>query len=139
MIYAADPMASERHHLYQEDIENNDASYLGMIGCSRAHVLCIKSNPSLSLIRFLIGLDPQVFCTSCSYFQNIEDSQYGRYPLHLVAQYSDSGALLQKKLQLDVSVTQTKNQIISGMTPLGAVCSRKYIPALMDMATCLME
>jgi hypothetical protein len=49
-IYLADPIALGRHHLDVEDLIDKD-----FIGYSPAHMLCMQTNPSLSLIRFLVG------------------------------------------------------------------------------------
>lgn len=60
------------------------------------------------------------------------------YPLHLVAEYSDSVELQQILIQLNVSMTKRKVSF-KGVNRLGILCRRKQFPATMNMMHCLIE
>jgi hypothetical protein len=81
----------------------DDNSY-EITGHSPAQVLCMRTNPSLSLIKFLIEHNPIAFNASCCAL----NPDVLIYPLHLAAEYSESMELLQIFLQLDKSVTIIK-------------------------------
>jgi hypothetical protein len=130
-LYLADPMTLGKHPFHIDDDTYND-----VIAYSPAHMLCIRTNPSLSLIRFLVEHNPMAFNARCS-------SDITIYPLHLAAEYSESIELLQILFQLDKSVAK----IMAGShyedqtphTPLGILCGRKESTARMDMIQCLIE
>lgn len=92
----------------------------------------MQSNPPLSLISFLISLDPAVFYASCSSDQ---------YPLCIAAQYSTSVELLQILLLINASLNKKKTSSFhrSTLIPLGTLCARKLFPAQTDMVRCLIE
>jgi len=138
-LYLADPLALDKPHL---DVEYEyDKS---LIGYSPAHLLCMRVNPSLSLIKFLVGHNPMAFNSSCSseHELDVEDGGYSMYPLHLAAENSQSIELLQILLQLDQSVTKKKAASYCDHiphTPLGFLCFNKESPTTMDMILCLIK
>jgi hypothetical protein len=84
-----------------------------VIGYSPAYILCMKTNPSLSLIKFLAGHNPRAFVDFCSSqlndeFAYEEGEHYEIYALHLAADHSESVTLLQILLQLDKLVTKKR-------------------------------
>lgn len=76
LIYAADSSALNKHHL-QENWE--------ITGYSPVHMLCMKNNPSVTLLKSFMIMSSKSFYMSTSY-NNEDPAQYGRYPLHLVAE-----------------------------------------------------
>lgn len=123
-MYAEHPVALERHRFERQKL---------ISGCFPAHMLCIIKITPLPLIRFLSGHNSRTFCVSCF----IKDPlQYGRYPLHLAAEYSESVQMLQI-LQLDVSAT--KKTTFDGHTPLGILCGKQEFPSMLDMVQCVAE
>jgi hypothetical protein len=116
----------------------DDNSY-EITGHSPAQVLCMRTNPSLSLIKFLIEHNPIAFNASCCAL----NPDVLIYPLHLAAEYSESMELLQIFLQLDKSVTIIKAGLhceeTTSQTPLGILCGRVESTARMSMIVCLIE
>jgi hypothetical protein len=136
-LYLADPLALDRPHLDLDfDFDNNPF----LIGYSPAHILCRKADPSLSLIRFLVGHNSMAFLKSRSSVHE-EAEEYEIYPLHLAAKHSQSIELLQILLQLDQSVTKKKSASYGKIphTPLGILCGRGESPVVMDMILCLIK
>lgn len=143
IVYAADTMALGKPHV-QLDIGSSDY-YSETTSYSPAHMICMQTNPPMSLIRFLIGHNSQAFNATCTYsdfpeYYNDDDLQYGLFPLHLAAKHSESVELLQILLQLDVSIANKKSSHDKVLgSPLSILCKRKYFPAFMDMVHCLIK
>jgi hypothetical protein len=133
-LYLGDPLALKRRYL------DPDYEYFSsIIGYSPAHILCMRTNPSLPLIRFFVEQDPVAFKLSCSSEHDFRN--YPFHPLHLVAEYSESTELLQILLQLDKSVIKIKAGGDCGVphTPLGILCWRGESSVMTDMIACLVE
>lgn len=118
---------------------------------SLAHMLCMLRNPPMALVRFHIGHNSKAFQVRCTYDDDEDYDegcpiQYGMFPLHLAAKYSESVELLQALLQLDVSMTKRKTSKYSntttstyGNTPLEILSGRKYFPTLLNLIRCLIQ
>lgn len=110
-------MAFEGYHLEAEyGEEENEGAF---IGYSPAHLLCMQTNPSLSLLLFLSSHNPIAFIKPCACvsYDNEDPQLCGKYCLHLGAQFSNSIGLLQILLQLDTPVTK-KGISSDGKNPL---------------------
>mmetsp|Transcript_32284 Transcript_32284/g.30779 ORF Transcript_32284/g.30779 Transcript_32284/m.30779 type:complete len:659 (+) Transcript_32284:169-2145(+) len=134
-LYLGDPLALRRCYL---DLDYENCS--SIIGYSPAHILCMRTNPSLPLIKFFVEQDPIAFKLSCSSEDPESLGNYPSHPLHLVAEYSESTELLQILLQLDESVIKIKAADYGvPHTPLGILCGRGESSVMTDMIACLVE
>lgn len=129
LIHAADPIALEKHHL-----QGNGS----VTGFSPAHLLCMLKNAPLTLTKFLSGHNQKAFSAPCSNNIHLNQLQFGRYALHLAAEYCNSTVLLQILLQLNVSITKkTASSYVK--TPLGLLFARQEFPFQINMVHCLVE
>jgi hypothetical protein len=134
ILYTADPSAL---HQFSRDAKPSRSERHGdeseEVGYTPVHLLCMQKEPKLSLIRYFSLRDPKAFLLC---------DKYGRSPLHLVANYSESLGLLQTILQVDQ--TMTKEDSVDyyeeeKYKPLGLLCKRCDFPRFFEMLSCLIE
>jgi ankyrin repeat protein len=136
ILLSTDPLAMHRLSSKEdEDDDDDDDDVKPLIGCSPAHLLCMRKQPKMSLVRYFCLRDPRAFALR---------DQSGRCALHLAAQYSESLELLQEILQIDSKMTKAMFSMQDifhrqNTTPLGLICRRLEFPSFDKMVLCLIE
>ena len=129
LVYASDPMAWQRHHLYGWE----------MYGYTPAHLLCIQevTQRNMSMIRHFSIINQQAFTMSANYSSRGDPSLYGYSALHAACSLGQpTEELLRHLLQLDSSQIRTMSSV-EGLTPLGYLCQNDCCSDC--LVNCLLE
>ena len=123
MIYATDPLALQRQSRQIPALGNTKTQF----GYSPAHLLCMRKQPNMQLIKTFMTRDARAFAQRCSdkYDANPPmQEENGRSCLHLAASYSENVELLRCLLQIDSSQTRKKDTSFGGGFPIKLLCQR---------------
>ena len=129
LIYACDPFALSRHHLFPQ------YSYHG---CTPAHFLCMQpvTKYSMSLLRYFSTCNQQALVSRNKATYSITSYSKHLSLLHAACEYGQpTEELLQFLLQLESS--QTSLSFHDGYTPLGNLCRNSSCNG--RLMTCLLD
>jgi hypothetical protein len=127
VLHTTDPLAMYR--LSEKKLSDEEGT---LLGCTPAHLLCLKKEPNMLMVRYFCLRDPKAFLLC---------DRSGRSALHLAAQYSESVELLQTLLQMDETMAKSsfQNEEEHETKPLGLLCRRIEFPTFHQMIACLIE